>query len=88
MNIALYTLSYLFYSSELPLVFGGSDELNSRGYTDAALGNGPKGRSVIGNIEKLHPDAGAVRAELNRFLTQDIPKSNSTGSISIELLLI
>jgi len=63
MNMALYTLSYLFYSSDLPLVLGGSDELDLHGYTDAALGNAPKGRSVIGNIEKLHPDAGAVTAK-------------------------
>jgi hypothetical protein len=63
MNMALYTLTYLFYSSDLPLVLGGSDELDLHGYTDAALGNAPKGRSVIGNIEKLHPDAGAVTAK-------------------------
>jgi hypothetical protein len=63
MKMAKYTLSHLFYSSELPLVLGGSDELMLNGYTDASLGTAPKGRSVIGNINKLNPDAGAVTAK-------------------------
>ena len=63
MNMALYTLSYLYYSSELPLVLGGSVTLDLNGYTDASLGTAPKGRSVIANINKLNPDSGAVTAK-------------------------
>ena len=63
MKMALYTLSYLFYTSALPLVLGGYCDLFLTGYTDASLGTAPKGRSVISSIEKLHPDAGAIAAK-------------------------
>jgi Reverse transcriptase (RNA-dependent DNA polymerase) len=63
MLMAKYVLSYLYFSNDLPLVLGGSADINLNGYTDASLGTAPKGRSVIGSIEKLHPDAGAVCAK-------------------------
>ena len=47
MKMAKYTLSYLFYSSELPLVLGGPDKFILNGYTNASLGTAPNGRSVI-----------------------------------------
>jgi len=61
--MAEYCLSYLFYSSDLPLVLGGSPEIQMTGYSDASLATAPKGRSVISSIEKLHPNAGAVGAK-------------------------
>ena len=63
MKMSLYTLSYLYYSSELPLDLGGSMVLDLNGYTDASLGTAPKGKSVVASINKLHPDSGAVTAK-------------------------
>ena len=37
-------------------------ELQVITYTDASLGTAPKGRSVVANLTKLNPDAGAVSA--------------------------
>jgi len=61
--MAKYVLSYLHFSHDLRLVLGGSAVINLNGYTDASLRTAPKGRSVLGSIEKLHPDAGAVCAK-------------------------
>ena len=62
MRMARCVLSYLNSTKELPLVLGGSSEVNAVTYTDASLGTGPKGRSVIGNMTKLNDRAGAVSA--------------------------
>ena len=62
MRMARSVLSYLNATKDLPLVLGGSLELNAITYSDASLGTGPKGRSVIGNMTKLNERAGAVSA--------------------------
>jgi len=54
--------TYLYISKELPLVLGGSPDLEVITYTDASLGTAPKGRSVVANMTKLHEKAGAVSA--------------------------
>jgi len=62
MDMAKYCVAYLYQSRDLPLVLGGSGELQITAYTDASLGTAGKGRSVIGHLVKLHPDAGAIFA--------------------------
>ena len=62
MRMARCVLSYLNATKDLPLVLGGSSEVNPVTYSDASLGTGPKGRSVVGNMTKLNERAGAVSA--------------------------
>ena len=42
LNMAIYVLEYLNCTQDLPLVLGGNLENQLNGYTDAALGKGPK----------------------------------------------
>jgi hypothetical protein len=63
MKMALYLLSYLYYSKDIPLVLGGVDKLQIITYTDSSTGTGPKGRSVSGLIGRLGSKAGAVCAK-------------------------
>jgi hypothetical protein len=60
LDMAYYCLGYLENTKNLPLVFGGMIEVNPTGYSDAALGNGPKGRSITREIVKLNEKSGAV----------------------------
>ena len=60
-----YLLSYLYYSKDLPLVLGGSQEVEIHTYSDSSLGTAPKGRSISGQISKLSPEAGAILAKTN-----------------------
>ena len=62
MRMAEHVLMYLNTTNHYPLVLGGTSEIDVHTYTDASLGTGPKGRSVIANLTKLHPEAGAVSA--------------------------
>jgi hypothetical protein len=62
MRMAEHVLMYLNTTKHYPLVLGGTSEIDVHTYTDASLGTGPKGRSVIANLTKLHPEAGAVSA--------------------------
>ena len=62
MRMAENVLMYLYTTKDCPLVLGGSSEIDVHTFTDASLGTGPKGRSVIANLTKLHPSAGAVSA--------------------------
>lgn len=62
MRMARCVLSYLNKTQDLPLVLGGSTEVNAVTFSDASLGTGPKGRSVLGNLTKLNEKAGAVSA--------------------------
>jgi hypothetical protein len=62
MRMAENVLMYLYTTKDCPLVLGGSPEIDVHTFTDASLGTGPKGRSVIANLTKLHPSAGAVSA--------------------------
>jgi hypothetical protein len=61
--MAYYCLGYLENTKTLPLVLGGMNEVNPTGYSDAALGNGPKGRSIAGEIVKLNEKSGTVMAK-------------------------
>ena len=62
MRMAKCVLTYLNTTKDLPLVLGGSSEINVVTYTDASLGTAPRGRSVIANMTKLNDKAGAVSA--------------------------
>lgn len=61
-KMARCVLMYLNTTINTPLVLGGSTTMQITSYTDASLGTAPKGRSVVADINKLHPDAGAVSA--------------------------
>jgi len=60
--MARNVLLYLQTSISIPLVLGGSSSVQVTSYTDASLGTAPKGRSVVADLNKLHPNAGAVSA--------------------------
>ena len=62
LKMARHVLSYLSTTKDIPLVLGGSIDLDVITYTDASLGTAPKGRSVTANITKLNEHAGAVSA--------------------------
>eukprot|EP01041_Mallomonas_annulata_P017748 gene17748-36355_t len=64
LNIAHYVLNYLFHSSSLSLVLGGGPTIAIHGYSDASVGTGPKGRSIVSNLVKLSPKAGAITAKV------------------------
>eukprot|EP01038_Epipyxis_sp_PR26KG_P018206 gene18206-25611_t len=57
MEMALYCVGYLYFSKTLPLVLGGTEQLQLHGYTDASLGTGPKSKSILGTIAKLNENA-------------------------------
>ena len=61
-KMAMYILSYLYTTRDLPLVLGGLGDLGVITYTDASLGTAPKGRSVVASVTKLNEHAGAVSA--------------------------
>ena len=63
LNMAYYVLRYLRTTIDIPLVLGGNKNLQSTTYSDASLGTAPKGRSVIGVVNKLNPDSGAISAK-------------------------
>ncbi len=63
LEMARYCIAYLYQSRELPLVLGGSSELQITAYTDASLGTAAKGRSVVGHLVKLNDTAGAIYAK-------------------------
>ena len=58
--MAICVLEYLYVTRTLPLVLGGHIETKLIGYSDAALGKGPKGRSIIGTFVSANPTAGAL----------------------------
>ena len=60
--MARCVLLYLNTTINIPLVLGGSTTTQITSYTDASLGTAPKGRTAVADINKLHPDAGAVSA--------------------------
>lgn len=72
LEMAVYLMQYLYNSKDMPLVLGGKAEMHLTGYVDASLGTGPKGRSIIGEIYKLNPDAGAICAKSSTSLAVDL----------------
>ena len=63
LNMAYYVLRYLRTTIDIPLVLGGDKSLQATTFSDASLGTAPKGRSVIGVVNKLNPDSGAISAK-------------------------
>ena len=63
LNSAVYLLQYLFYSKDVPLVLGGKEFLKLIGFTDASVGTGKYGRTVMGEILKLNYIGGAISAK-------------------------
>ena len=61
--MAMYILGYLWYTQTVPLVLGGSIEIQPITYTDSSLATGPKRRSISGQLTKLNSDAGAIFAK-------------------------
>jgi len=61
-RMARNVLLYFQTSISIPLALGGSSSFRVTSYTDAFLGTTPKGRSVVADLNKLHPNAGAVSA--------------------------
>jgi hypothetical protein len=63
LNMALYVVSYLYHSKELPLVLGGDEVIQARAASDGSYGTGPKGRSISGLFVRLGSKAGGVIAK-------------------------
>jgi hypothetical protein len=61
--MAIYSIAYLYQSRDIPLVFGGGSKIEINAYNDASVGTGMNGRSVIGQLAKLHSQAGAIYAK-------------------------
>ena len=74
MEVALRVVDYLKTTVGEPLVLGGVSDLEIITYTDAALGIGPKYRSVIAEFTRLGSGAGAVNAKV--MATDDVHLSS------------
>ena len=74
MYVARRLVMYLHQTIEEPLVLGGRGELEIVTQTDAALGTGPKCRSVIAEFTVLGEGAGAIHVKATA--TQSIPLSS------------
>jgi hypothetical protein len=74
LEVARRVLGYLVSTVLEPLVLGGSDPLEVITQTDAALGTGPKLRSVIAEFTTLGKYSGAINAKVTA--TDHIPLSS------------
>ena len=63
LKMALYVLTYLYNSIDVPLVLGGTSKIKVQGSSDSSLGTGPKGRSISSHMMRLGDGAGAVIAK-------------------------
>lgn len=63
LNMCMHVVSYLHSTVDVPLVLGGTGKFGVQTESDASLGTGPKGRSVLGQITRLGDGAGAVTAK-------------------------
>jgi hypothetical protein len=63
LDMAYYCIGYLNSTKSIPLVLGGKNKIGSVSYTDASLGTGPNGRSIVGEINKLNVEAGGISAK-------------------------
>jgi hypothetical protein len=79
MEMAMYCVSYLYQSRDLPLVLGGRSDLQITAYTDASLGTASKGRSVLGHLVKLNSAAGAITAKASA--SQSVHTSSFEGEL-------
>jgi hypothetical protein len=71
------------------LVLGGDLEIQLNGYTDAALGKGPQGRSVIGNLLCLNKMSGAISAKTKatRVVHTSSFEAELEGIVSVEKMV-
>jgi hypothetical protein len=63
LKMAYYVVGYLYHTRDMPLVLGGSSDIQVEVDVDASHGTAPKSRSVTGLLTKLHPNSGAVSAK-------------------------
>jgi hypothetical protein len=63
MVMAHYVSTYLYCTSDLPLVLGGKQPIEVTTYTDSSLATGPNCRSISGQMTKLNTVAGAIHAK-------------------------
>ncbi len=69
LRIAYYVIAYLKATVQMDLVLGGRTQLRVIAYSDASLGTGPKGRSIIGYFIRLGEDSGAVAEKARATMT-------------------
>lgn len=72
-------VAYLKSTEHIPLVLGGQGEKRIITITDASLGTGPKGRSVMGMVTRLTPHGGAIITKGKA--TMDVKLSSFNGEI-------
>ena len=63
LNMALYVVTYLYYTKDVPLVLGGKSDISLTTYTDSSLATGPKRRSISGQLTKLNESSGAIHVK-------------------------
>jgi hypothetical protein len=69
LRMAYNVIAYLKATVGLDLVLGGGTELRIIAFSDASLGTGPKGRSIIAYFIRLGEHAGAVAAKTRSTMT-------------------
>ena len=63
MNMVLHCIQYLHTTAHLPLVLGGTDDLEVLGFSDSSLGTAPKRRSPLGQCIRLGRYSGCIHAK-------------------------
>jgi hypothetical protein len=63
MDMAEYTVGYLYTTKDMPLVLGGEDNIEPIVDSDASHGTGPNSRSITGELTRLNEKSGAISAK-------------------------
>ena len=63
MDMAEYTVGYLYTTKDMPLVLGGEDDIEPIIDSDASHGTGPNSRSITGELTRLNEKSGAISAK-------------------------
>jgi hypothetical protein len=63
MDMAEYTVGYLYTTKDMPLVLGGEDDIEPIVDSDASHGTGPNSRSITGELTRLNEKSGAISAK-------------------------
>ena len=63
MDMAEYTVGYLYTTRNMPLVLGGEDDIEPIVDSDASHGTGPNSRSITGELTRLNEKSGAISAK-------------------------
>ena len=58
-----HCIQYLNTTKHIPLVLGGTQIMEILGFSDASLGTGPQGRSILSQVVRLSIYAGAIHAK-------------------------